>query len=241
MKRALLVGVAILLEPVSALAQGSPAEDSKPSPQAGLDPDAPPPTVHVVDDTEAKSPLIPSAPDWLGKHVLIGAAASPTWALGKLGRNLAATDRLGIGYGARLDAGFGLSRELTLGLWGSVTAYTDGDSCGGRCKGRAFSLGPFVRYHLAQGLRLDPWLSLGAGYRQVSFETGASTRQKFSGVEWLRLELGADYYAFSGFGFGPYGALGLSTYSKRPSVAGDASVSAELSVGLRLLLDLPGR
>ena len=57
----------------------------------------------------------------------------------------------------------------------------------------------------------------------------------------LHLELGADYYMFSGVGIGPYGSLGLSTYTKRTGGTGDAAVNSELSVGLRFLFDLPGR
>ena len=75
----------------------------------------------------------------------------------------------------------------------------------------------------------------------ISFDGVEGPRQKFSGVEWLHLELGADYYAFSGLGLGPYGALGLSSYTKRPDAAGSAAVNVDLSVGLRVLLDLPGR
>lgn len=240
MKRALPIGVALLLGPAPALAQSLPASSDS-TPQAALDPDAPPSTVHLVDDSEPKAPFLPPAPDLLGQHLLLGAAVSPTWALGKLGGDTSATDRLGTGIGVRLDASFGLSRVTTFGVWGGFAAYGDGSACAGGCAGKAWSVGPFLRYHLTQGLRLDPWLALGASYRQLSYEPPSGPREKFSGVEWLRLELGANYYALSGLGFGPYGALGLSSYHDRPSSAGAASVSPELSVGLRVLLDVPGR
>jgi len=241
MKRAQLIGVGLLLGHAPALAQSLPQSDAAKSVQAGLDPDAPPPTVHVVDEVEPKRPEVAPAKDLLGAHVLIGAGVSPSWSLGRLSSDVSASEGLGTGFGAHLDAGIGLSRYVAVGLFGSFAGYTRGDSCGTSCSGRALSIGPFVRYHLSQGLRFDPWLSLGAGYRQLSFESASGQRQKFSGVEWLRLELGADYYAFSGFAVGPYGALGLSSYNQRPAGAGSASVNTELSVGLRVLLDLPGR
>lgn len=209
---------------------------------AALDPSmAAPATVHVKDDTEAPLPLIPREPDLLGSHVLVGAGVAPVWALGSLGSALGAGRGLGTGLGFRGDAGIGVSRSVALGVWGTYTSYGNGDTCPSDCSGRAFTVGPFVRYHLSQGLRFDPWLSLGGGYRQLSFDAGTGPRQKFSGVEWLRLELGADYYALSSIGISPYGALGLSTFTSRPAAAGDASVSTELSVGLRLFLDAPGR
>jgi hypothetical protein len=239
MKRAFLVAVGALFFPALASAQ-APAAAPAPAPQQGLDPDAPPIGVHVIDDSEPKAPLVPRASDLLGSHVLVGAAIGPAWSLGKLGSSVAAVRGLGTGLGFRADAGFGVSRSVVLGVWGSYATYAQGDACSD-CAGRAFGVGPFVRYQLSQGLRFDPWLTLGGGYRSVSFDDKAGSQQKFSGLEWLHFELGADYYALSGFGFGPYGALSLSSYTTRPSGAGDAAVNTELSVGLRFLLDLPGR
>lgn len=236
MKRVLLLSAVTFCLPGSALAQTAPAASAT----AGLDPDAPPPTVHLVDDSEPKSPLVPRANDLLGSHVLLGGSIGPAWTLGNLGSNFAASRGLGTGLGFRADAGLGLSRSVVLGVWGGYTSYGNGSGCSD-CAGRAFSVGPFVRYQLSQGLRFDPWLSIGASYRQVSYVSDANATSKFKGIEWLRLEMGADYYVLSGFGFGPYGALGLSSYSKRPLSAGDASVSPELTFGLRLLLDVPGR
>jgi hypothetical protein len=238
MKRALTLGLGTLLFPTLALAQATPGAAAAAPAQAGVDPTVPS-TVHLVDDSEPRAPVVPRAADLLGSHVLVGAALGPAWSLGKLGSNEAAVRGLGTGLAFRADAGLGVSRSVALGVWGSFATYTDGDRCGSSCSGKAFAVGPFVRYHLSQGLRFDPWLTLGGGYRQLSYESGP--KQKFAGVEWLHFELGADYYAFSGFGLGPYGALSLSSYSTRPAGAGSAAVNTELSVGLRFLLDLPGR
>ena len=241
MKRALLIGVGTLFAPALALAQSAPSSEPAPHAQTGLDPNAPPPGVHVVDEAEPKFPALPRAADLLGSHLLLGAAVGPAWSLGKLGSSLGSARGLGTGFGGRADVGFGLSRSVVIGAWGSLASYGDGDSCGSSCSGRAFALGPFVRYHLSQGLRFDPWLTLGGGYRQLSFDTDTSPRQKFRGLEWLHFELGADYYAFAGLGLGPYAALSLSSYTTRPNAAGDAAVNTELSTGIRFLFDLPGR
>ena len=241
MKRALLIAVGTLLSPALALAQSAPG--TEPGAQVGLDPDAPPPDVHVVDDPEPQLPLVPRARDLLGSHVLLGAAVGPSWSLGQLASNRSSNVRLGTGVAFRADVGFGVSRSVVLGAWGSFAGYTDGTRCAedGHCSGRAFSVGPYVRYHLSQGLRFVPWLTLGGGYRRLTFDDTAGVSQEFSGIEWLHFELGADYYVFSGLGVGPYASLGLSSYIKRPSGSGDAAVNTELSTGLRFLFDLPGR
>lgn len=243
MKRALLIAIGTLLSPALALAQSTPAAEPKGAVHAGLDPNAPPPTVHVVDDPEPKTPLVPRAADLLGSHLLLGAAVGPAWSLGQLASNRSSNVRLGTGIGFRADVGLGISRSVVLGAWGSFAGYTDGTRCADEehCSGRAFSVGPYVRYHLSQGLRFDPWLTLGGGYRRLTFDDTAGNRQKFSGLEWLHFELGADYYVFSGLGIGPYASLALSSYIKRPAGSGDATVNTELSTGLRFLFDLPGR
>jgi hypothetical protein len=242
MKRALLIGAGTLLLPTLALAQSADggAGDSKGA-ESSVDAEPAPPGVHIVEDAEPKPPFVPRARDVLGSHVLVGAAFGPAWSLGRLGSSTAAARGLGTGMSLRADAGFGLSRSVVLGAWGSYAAYADGDRCSPFCSGKAFAVGPYVRYHLSQGLRFDPWFTLGGGFRQVAYEDSSGTRQTFRGMEWLHLELGADYYLFSGLGLGPYGAIGLSSYSRRPESAGSASVNTELSVGLRFLFDAPGR
>jgi hypothetical protein len=250
MKHALAFGLRILCLPALALAQ-SPA-------QSGLDlTPPPPPGVHVVDDTEPQPPLVPRAKDLLSGHVLLGASVGPAWSLGKLGSRVTTVRSLGTGLLLQGDLGFGLSRSMVLGVWGNFARYSDGDTCAHAlnpspdCSAYSFSVGPFVRYHLSQGLRFDPWVLLGGGYRRVRFNRDGvdplifapyvTETQTYSGLNWLRLELGGDYYLWSGIGLGPFGALSLSSYTDRPDGAGDASVNTELSLGLRLLLDLPGR
>lgn len=230
MKRAISLGASILLS--SSLVSADPA-----APDAGMEPV--PANVHLLDDDEPLPPLVPRAPDLLGQHWLIGAAVGPTWSLGKLASNVAAVRGLDTGVGVHADLGFGLSRTVAVGVWGSFASYGDGDACDS-CSARSFSVGPYARYHLSQGFRFDPWLSLGAGYRQLSFELGGA-KQSYVGAEWLRLELGADYYLLSGLGFGPYASLGLSSYWSRPDSARDAAVNTELSGGLRVFFDVPGR
>ena len=249
MKHVLAFGLPVLCWPALALAEG-PA-------QAGLDPNPPTPAgVHIVDDTEPQPPLVPRAKDLLSGHFLAGASVGPAWSLGKLGSSVATVHNLGTGLLVQGDLGFGLSRSMVLGVWGNFGRYSDGDTCAHAlnpnpdCSAYSFSVGPFVRYHLSQGLRFDPWVLLGGGYRRVRFNQDSlspladpyvTETQTYSGLNWLRLELGGDYYLWSGVGLGPFGSLSLSSYTDRPASAGDASVNTELSLGLRLLLDLPGR
>ena len=226
----------------SALLVASATQAQTPPPSsslgAALDPSVP--GVHIVDDSEPLAPLVPSAKDLLGGHVLVGAAVGANWSLGSLGSQVTSASGLGTGLALQGDLALGVSRAISLGVWGELGRYGDGSACSG-CAGSAFGVGPFVRYHLTQGLRFDPWVLAGAGFRSVSFEDSVGAKQTFSGPQWLRLELGADFYAWSGVGLGPYASLSLSSYGRRPENTGDTTVNTELSAGLRFLFDLPGR
>lgn len=229
-------------------AASPPASSIADTSQNRLDPRSP--GMNVVDDADPLPPLTPRAKDLLTGHLMLTASVGPTWSLGRLGSDILARDTFGTGLGAQADVGLGVSRSVVVGAWGSFTRYADGNDCksleGGTkppaaCNGQALAVGPFVRYQLLQGLRFDPWVLVGAAYRQLSAEDTDGIQQKYSGMSWMRLEMGGDYYVLSGFGFGPYAGLALSSYWDRPSAAGEARVSTELNFGLRLLLDVPGR
>ncbi|HEY6080272.1 MAG TPA: autotransporter outer membrane beta-barrel domain-containing protein [Polyangiaceae bacterium] len=237
--------------PAPARAASPPATAVADTTQNRLDPQSP--GVNVVDDADPLPPLSPRAKDLLTGHLMLTASVGPTWSLGRLGSDMLAGDSFGAGLGAQADAGFGVSRQVVVGAWGSLARYADGDDCDPpkanappssaikACNGESFAVGPFVRYQLSQGLRFDPWVLAGAAYRQVTLNDVNGVTGTFRGMSWMRLELGGDYYLFSGFGFGPYAGFALSSYWDRPSGAGAARVSTELNFGLRLLLDVPGR
>lgn len=240
MIRVLLVAAGAFVFPAAALAETPPAASTQEA-KAEAKPEGFPSTMTLIKDEEPKTPLVPREKDLLGSHLLVGAAMGPVWSFGRLDSKTTAPRGFGTGLGFQGDLGFGLSRVISVGAWGTYANYADGSDCAD-CAGRAFAIGPFVRYHLSQGLRFTPWVTAGLGYRQLSFlDDERASKQKYSGMEWLRLELGADYYILSSFGIGPYGNLSLSSYSSRPDAGGDARVNTELSAGLRLLFDLPGR
>jgi hypothetical protein len=194
-----------------------------------------PPAPPEEDET---SPLIPPAADTLGGHLVL--ALSPAVAVpgGSFDRSQPAS-RLGLGWGAGADVGFGINRAVALGIFGQYFAHQAGAGAL-RVTTSHFAVGPFVRYHVVQGLRFDPWILVGAGYESATVTEGAAT-QKFSGVEWLRFAIGGDYYAFSGLAFGPFVELDLGSFLEHPAKDTPATVHATFLAGLRLTFDTPGK
>lgn len=215
-----------------------------------------PPLVEIEEDKEPVTPLIPDAADKLSGHLLAGASGSFVAPFGHL-ENGAAAGRLGNAFGASLDLGFGLSRTVAVGAWGQYAAFS-GDNClpsvgvsaNDDCSASSFAVGPFVRYHLVQGVRFDPWVMLGVGYRRFSIDAGLlsdptyrglSGKQGFSGIDFMHVVVGGDFYLFRAFGFGPFLELNAGTLTERPDSGRNGSVYGTFSAGLRLALDLPGR
>ncbi|HEY3493727.1 MAG TPA: hypothetical protein VGK73_03530, partial [Polyangiaceae bacterium] len=115
----------------------------------------PPPPPPALEGEDPQPPLIPEAPDKLGGHFVLGAGASFATQFGQLKSGTNATT-LGLGLNTVLDLGFGISRSVTLGVFGEF-AYYPAKRCPD-CSATSIGVGPFVRYHLVQGARFDPWM-----------------------------------------------------------------------------------
>ena len=194
--------------------------------------DAGPVVVPADNDQPALEP-IPSAHDTLGGHFVVGAAAGAKWQFGSLDEGKKLNDYLGTALALNLDLGYGLSRNVVIGVWGEFDNHSTPSGCSACSGGKSFAGGPFIRYHLVQGTRFDPWGSFGLGLRSTTVDTRLGSDDYF-GVDIMKLSLGGDWYPTSNFGFGPYVAFDWGTYGSKGGHTG-------LATGLRIVLDLPGK
>ena len=236
-----------------------PATGDQPAPPATGDQPAPPPSEQlpppsepapqpkpkpkglVEADVDAEPPLIPPARDTLGGHFVIGASAAFVAPFAELDSETASNELIGVGPGFGLDLGFGLSRALVLGAAGQYLSYSSPEACPD-CSGTSIAGGVFLRYHVVQGVRFDPWVSAGVGYRSTTVDLGAGDDANYSGLEWLQLRFAGDWYPLSVLGLGPFVELDFGTYMTHDG-APDASDSVYLNflAGARIVLDLPGK
>lgn len=217
--RRLLLTTALLLGCPSRTAQAA-VPDPAPAPLAPADP--------------LPSDPVSTARDTLSGHVQVGGGPLLVAPFAWLDGATAFRDVASAGFGLGLDAGIGVSRSVVLGGYFQYASYGEADACP-TCDSTSLGFGGFIRYHLIQGARFDPWASAGVGYR--SLDTGNT---QYSGIEWLRLSVGGDWYALSQFAFGPYVELALGTLTDRPA-SSNAAVYASFVTGLRLVVDLPGK
>lgn len=193
----------------------------------------------VREEEEPPLPLKPAARDrdQIAGHVRIAAGAAFGNFTGRFLDQSGIGKRLGGSPLATVDVGLGLSRQLELVIAADYSNALSGAGCS-RCDASSWGLDPMLRFHLVQGMRFSPWLALGGGYRHNSL-TGFSSATVKS-VDFLRLQLGGDWYATSNIAFGPVLNLGLST-SVSPPKGDGAAVFSLFYAGVRLLFDLPGR
>jgi len=133
-----------------------------------------------------------------------------------------------------VDLGYGVSRNVVLGVWGEFDDHSKPSNCISCNGGKSFAGGPFIRYHLVQGTRFDPWGSFALGVRSTTVDSRLGPSDDYFGVDIMKLSLGGDWYPTSNIGFGPYVAFNWGTF-------GSSGGHTGLATGLRIVLDLPGK
>ncbi|MBN2192962.1 MAG: hypothetical protein JW751_09105 [Polyangiaceae bacterium] len=220
------------------------------SPEPVPDPPTPPaaPSPPVPSAAPPTVPDIEPAPDVLSRHfhaTMNGILGAP---FGSLERTVPWYDYAAAGPGLGLEAALGVSRSVALGLWGEMLWLGDEEECRG-CATTTSAVGALFRYHLVQGMRFDPHISMGVGYR-VTKTTGNDHDFVYGGIDWAHLVAGGDWYATRHLGLSPFFVLtaGATLFLPDTSPAllppGKDRLSGVYGVvagGIRLTLDVPGR
>lgn len=184
------------------------------------------------------SPASPAVPDTLARHLTISASAALAVPFGSLNAGTSASSLTGSGAGFGAEVGYGVSHTVVVGVWGQMLRLGGGSTCSS-CSTTSFAGGPFVSYHLVQGVRFDPWMSAALGFRTATI-SGSGADKKYSGVEWLRLQVGGDWYAFRNLGIGPFLELDTGWFYNHPAATAGA-LHWQFLAGARLTFDLPGK
>ena len=176
--------------------------------------------------------------DTLSRHFVLGFAATYGRAFGRLDSRTSSTENMGAAESLMADIGYGLSPHFALALQGALGGAGNTSTCSD-CSARFWLVRPWLRYHLVQGTRFDPWLGVGAGLRGLTLK-GRPGSDSYLGVDLVSLAVGGDWYATSQIGFGPLLSLEVTRYLRGPDGT-SARNSTTLLTGIRAVLDLPGK
>jgi len=239
-------GPALAQSPVQRFAQTSPESATSDGPVPGANDPSHPATPNpdgaaaiAKPDQEPQLQIRVAAPDrdQLSSHLRIGAAATYGTFSGRFLTDNPIGERLGGSPLVTIDFGFGVSRQLEVAISGDYSSAASGSNCD-YCAASSWAIGPMLRYHLVEGTRFDPWMALGVAFRRNSWDYGAT--RSVDSIEFVRLNVGGDWYATSNVAVGPVLGLGLDTALSEPAGAHRA-LFALYYAGLRLTLDLQGK
>lgn len=184
--------------------------------------------------------LVPFERDLVGGHFQLGVQSSYSVPFGRLSDEWSRLERSRGGGVFAGDLGYGLDRFVFLGVYGEYGLYQRAKDCDG-CAANSWGAGLQVGYHVVQGLRIDPWISYGLGYRQLTVTGSTPDRAVYRSLEWMRLTVGSDWYVSSNFGVSPFVLFGAASTLDAPSGESAGATDLRFQFGLRLLLDFPGR
>jgi len=235
-------GAALIVPLLLSISAATPAAEP-PRPQSDTTPteddSALPPGTEKTEEDEEDVKLVPYRRDTVGGHFQIGLTGAYALPFGSVSDGVRQKERSGGGFGGHLDVGYGLDRQVILGAYFEQQFYGDSSTCVG-CSATSTGVGALVRYHIAQGLQVDPWISYGVGFRSLSSDVGGSTLN-YQGLEWLRIGLGAEWYLHPNFGLGPIMQFGAGTMFARPDTESRGGSNWRVQFGFRAVFDTGGK
>ncbi len=113
---------------------------------------------------------------------------------GKLGGQLGSLeDVAGPGAAVEVDVGARIIPELAVGVYGTLAKSQHGDRIDSSTDVLGASAGVQAAWHFRPHVSIDPWVSLGAGWRALWLAPDAGKVTSLQGVDLARLSLGVDY------------------------------------------------
>jgi hypothetical protein len=126
-----------------------------------------------------------------GRALEVAVGAGYTQGAGGAGQVGSLEDITGAGGNVELQVGVRVTPNWTLGGYGTMARFSGGDSLN---DGHAWgaTAGVQARWNARESRSLDPWISLGAGWRGLWVRPSGQAEASTHGGE-LRLQLGVDY------------------------------------------------
>ena len=129
---------------------------------------------------------------------------------GDIGNNMAAVDELTEdGGGADVSIGYRMTPNLAIGVYGTLSGYDVGTKALPTTDlAIGATLGVKADWHFRPTMQVDPWVSIGAGWRGLWLGNDDETERALHGIEMTRVQIGVDYRVTPTFALAPY--LGAS-------------------------------
>jgi hypothetical protein len=137
---------------------------------------------------------------------------------GKLGGELGSLeDVAGPGGAVEVDLGYRIIPQLTVGLYGTLAKSQHGDRIDSNTSVLGATAGVQAAWHFRPSVSIDPWVSLGTGWRALWLDPDGGKVTSLQGLELARLQLGVDYRVTKDIAIAPVIGGSLSTFVSQDS------------------------
>ncbi len=120
-------------------------------------------------------------------------------------------DVAGPGGALELDLGYRIIPNLTIGAYGTFARNDNGDHVSGSTNVYGATRGLQAAYHVRPNMSVDPWISLGGGWKGMWLNPNIGKVTSLQGFELARLQIGVDYRVSDNISIAPVigGSLGM--------------------------------
>ena len=137
---------------------------------------------------------------------------------GKLGGSLGNLEDIsGPGGSVELDLGYRIIPQLAVGAYGTFSKYQHGDQIDSSTDVLGASAGVQAAWHVRPETSIDPWVSLGTGWRGLWLNPQSGKVTSLQGFELARLQLGVDYRITKDIAIAPVIGGSISTFVSQDS------------------------
>jgi hypothetical protein len=151
-------------------------------------------------------------------------------------------DVAGPGAAVEVDVGARIIPQLAVGVYGTLAKSQHGDRIQRSTEVLGAAAGVQAAWHFRPDVSLDPWLSLGAGWRALWLAPDAGKVTSLQGVDLARLQVGVDYRVTKEIAIAPVigGSVSMFVRQDSPMTAGYTEI-ADKKVSFTGFVGLSGR
>lgn len=128
-----------------------------------------------------------------GRALEIAFGGGYTQGVGGAGAASPLEDTTGPGGNVEVQVGMRVSERLAIGVYGTLARYRHGELLADGNQAYGATAGVQAAWHLRPARSVDPWISLGAGWRGLWLTEHGQSQVTAFGIEVARLQLGIDY------------------------------------------------
>jgi hypothetical protein len=148
----------------------------------------------------------------------LGVATGYSQGGGKLGSNMSnLEDVAGPGASVEVDVGYRIIPNLTVGAYGTFAQYQHGDLINSSTDVFGATAGVQAAWHFRPDRSIDPFVSLGTGWRGLWLNPTQGKVTSLQGFELARLQIGADYRVSKDIAIAPVIGGSLSMFVSQDS------------------------